>query len=199
MARRALLRLLMIIALSAGTYLLYWSWFNQNPAATLPPTGMPVAADSQATTTLVSSSDKGGTSSEKSTSGKCVGVTDGDTIKVMINRRQRRVRLEGIDCPERGQPFGQKAKQLTSKMCFGREVQLHITGRDRYGRDLAEVIVDDTNVNQELLRAGLAWHYKRYNSDPGLAKLEDEAREAGRGLWADPKPIPPWDWRRGKR
>ena len=71
-----------------------------------------------------------------------------------------------------------------------------VSGKDRYGRLLGDVLVDGFSVNRDLLAAGLAWHYKYFNDDPQLAALEDEARAAGRGLWGDKGPIPPWDWRR---
>ena len=72
------------------------------------------------------------------------------------------------------------------------------TPKDRYRRDLGHVYIDKKHVNAELLKAGLAWHYKQYNKDSALARLETEARKQRRGLWADPKPLPPWDWRRKK-
>ena len=130
--------------------------------------------------------------------GKVVRIADGDTITVLVGKEQRRVRLEGIDCPERAQPFGKKASQFTAKLVFGKTVEVRSKGQDRYRRDLGHVYVDKKHVNAELLKAGFAWHYKQYNKDPALARLETEARKARRGLWADPEPVPPWEWRRKK-
>jgi len=128
--------------------------------------------------------------------GKVVGITDGDTIKVMHNGRAEKIRLNGIDCPEKGQPFGTKAKEFTSEMVFGKTVTVHVTDTDRYGRTVADVILTDGRIlNRELVAAGLAWWYKRYSQDKSLGQLEADARAARRGLWADPEPVPPWCWR----
>lgn len=131
--------------------------------------------------------------------GKCVGVTDGDTIRVIHAGRAVKIRLEGIDCPEMGQDFGTRAKQFTSSMVFGKEVQIREVTTDRYGRTVARVYVGNLDVCLELVNAGLAWHYKHYSSDPVLARAEEEARVAKRGLWSMPNPIPPWEWRRAHR
>lgn len=130
---------------------------------------------------------------------KVIRVSDGDTITVLVDKEQIRVRLEGIDCPESGQPYGNRAKQLTEQLVAGRTVRIEKTGEDRYGRTLGYVWVDDVCVNHELLKAGLAWHYKHFNKDPKLAEMENQAKAASKGLWSDPKPVPPWDWRKGAR
>ena len=136
-------------------------------------------------------------------SGRVVGVTDGDTIKVMHNGKAEKIRLHGIDCPEKAQPFGTKAKQFTSAMVFGKEVTVKDYGLDniRFKRTLGEIVLPDGRVvNEELLRAGLAWWYRKYAPNRvDLAALEEEARTARRGLWADPHPVPPWEWRKQKR
>ena len=133
--------------------------------------------------------------------GKVVGVTDGDTITVLHNGRGERVRLHGIDCPEKGQGFGTVAKQFTSALIFGKEVTVMVQDSDKYGRTIGEVkLLDGRVLNQELVKAGLAWWYRRYApGDTALEGLEMEAREAKRGLWVDPNPIPPWEWRKLKR
>lgn len=131
--------------------------------------------------------------------GKVVSISDGDTIKVLKDGKQVRIRLAAIDCPEKGQPYGQKAKQFTSAMVAGKIVKVWETDIDRYGRIVGFVFIGDKNLNKELLSAGLAWHYKKYSRDPALAKLEFEARSAKRGLWAEPDPVAPWEWRRMKR
>jgi len=129
-------------------------------------------------------------------SGKCVAVTDGDTIKVMHESTAEKIRLYGIDCPERKQPFGTKAKQFAAALVFGNIVEVKPLGKDRYGRTIAWVYVNDVCLNEELLKAGLAWHYKRYSKEKNFAILEAEARSKKIGLWSDNNPIPPWQWRR---
>jgi len=129
-------------------------------------------------------------------SGQCVAVTDGDTIKVMHDGKAEKIRLYGIDCPEKNQPFGKKAKWFASEFVFKKVVEVKALDTDRYGRTIAWVYVDDKCLNEELMKAGLAWHYKRYSKDKSLAVLEEEARVMKVGLWSDPHSIPPWEWRR---
>jgi endonuclease YncB( thermonuclease family) len=136
-------------------------------------------------------------SASDSFTGNVVKITDGDTIVVLTSdNKQVKIRLEGIDCPESNQDFGNRAKQAVSDLCFGREVVIVKSGEDRYGRTLGYVFVGDVNVNKELLRLGLAWHYKQYNKDTELASLELAARNKKIGLWSHPNPVAPWDFRR---
>jgi micrococcal nuclease len=128
--------------------------------------------------------------------GKCVGVHDGDTISVTKAGRAVKIRLEGIDCPELGQDFGTRAKVFTSGMVFGKDVQVNELYRDQYGRMVCRVLVANHDVSLELVKVGLAWHYKRYSSDPVLAEAEAEARRLKKGLWSMPNPIPAWEYRR---
>jgi endonuclease YncB( thermonuclease family) len=136
-------------------------------------------------------------------SGMVVGVTDGDTIKVMgSHNKQVKIRLYGIDCPEGGQAFSKRAKQFTSKMVYGEIVEVEPVDVDRYGRTVALVTVFKRLVNEELVNAGFAWVYTRYCDRPICERwkvLEYEAREAKRGLWADPNAIPPWEFRKKRR
>ena len=129
-------------------------------------------------------------------SGQCVAVTDGDTIKVMHEGKAEKIRLYGIDCPEKNQPFGKKAKWFVSELAFKKIVEVKALNKDRYGRTIALVYVDDKCLNGELLKVGLAWHYKQYSKDKSLAVLEDEARVMKVGLWSDPHSLEPWEWRR---
>src|SRR5262245_35031169 len=125
-----------------------------------------------------------------------VGVTDGDTLTVLRSNRPEVLRLRGIDAPERGQAYGERARQHATALAFGTIVTVEAAGRDRHGRLLAEVrLPDGRSLNRELVRAGLAWWFRRYSQDPGLAALEADARAARRGLWADPHPVAPWDYR----
>jgi len=131
-------------------------------------------------------------------SGHVVGVIDGDTIEVLHNGKAERIRLNGIDCPEKGQAYGKKAKQVASDLAFGKDVTIQTHGKDKYGRTIGEVLLPDgMNVNQELVKDGWCWWYRKYA--PGntvLEGLEMDAREAGKGLWADPQRVPPWEWRK---
>lgn len=132
--------------------------------------------------------------------GKVVGVKDGDTIEVLYEGKGETIRLLDIDCPEKKQAFGTKAKQFTSDLCFGKEVKVVSHGkRDRYKRLLATVFVGDINVNEELVKSGFAWHFKKYSDKQIFADLENRARENKIGLWADPYPIAPWDYRKNRK
>jgi endonuclease YncB( thermonuclease family) len=132
---------------------------------------------------------------------KVVGVSDGDTITVLRDRTPVKIRLKGIDCPETGQGFGSRAKSVTLELAFGRIVTVHPSRKDRYGRTVADVILPDgRNLNQELVRRGVAWWYRKYAPhDLVLSKCEAEARAARIGLWSLPNPTPPWDWRRSSK
>lgn len=131
--------------------------------------------------------------------GKVVGVHDGDILTLLVDRRQYKVRLEGIDAPEIGQDFGARAKQALSKQCFGKSVRAKTYGRDRYGRTLGEVFVDGQSANLRLVKEGMAWHYKKYSDSTELAEAETQAREKKLGLWSDPAAIPPWEFRVKKK
>lgn len=129
--------------------------------------------------------------------GKVVAIIDGDTIEVMREGRAERVRLNGIDCPESHQAFGTRAKQFTAAAVFGKQVTVRTHDRDRYGRAIGDVtLLDGSSLNQALVQAGLAWWYREYSTDRVLERLDEEARNAKRGLWADPHPIPPWEFRK---
>jgi endonuclease YncB( thermonuclease family) len=131
--------------------------------------------------------------------GRVVGVTDGDTAKVLVGTQTITVRLEGIDAPETGQPFGTRARQALSTLVFGKTVTVRKTGEDRYDRTLGVLVEGGNEVNAKMVEDGFAWHYKKYSSDEHLAALERQARELKRGLWADPNPTAPWDYRNLKR
>jgi micrococcal nuclease len=116
-------------------------------------------------------------------SGHVVGVTDGDTITVLHNGKGERVRLNGIDCPEKGQAFGTRAKLFASDLAFGKDVTVKDHGRDKYGRTIGDVILPDGRVfNRELVAAGLAWWYRKHSKDESLGQLDIEAKTAKRGL-----------------
>ena len=127
--------------------------------------------------------------------GKVVKVTDGDTITVVVEQRQVKVRLSAIDAPERRQDFSQKSTDALADMVFGKEVRIVSHGEDRYGRTIGDVFVGQTFVNEKLVADGWAWNYVKYSTSDRLADLEREARHARRGLWAGKSPIAPWEYR----
>ena len=133
--------------------------------------------------------------------GEVVRVMDGDTIEVLHHQHAERIRLSGIDCPEKGQAYGHQAKQATAAMVFGKEVLLQTHGRDKFGRTLADVrLPDGTHVNHTLVKNGWCWWYRKYAPrNTELARLEQYARETKQGLWVGPTHIPPWQWRKGTR
>lgn len=132
--------------------------------------------------------------------GKVVKVADGDTVTLLVGTEQIRVRLWGIDAPEKGQAFGNRAKQALSDTVFGRAVRVDDLGKDKYGRTLGIIRLGDKNINLELVREGWAWWYRQYAPrDRELAAAEESARNGKRGLWADRDPVPPWEWRRQKK
>ncbi len=126
-------------------------------------------------------------------------IEDGDTIEVLHSLRAERIRLHGVDAPEKSQAFGSRARQFTAGMVFGLIVTVRAKGRDRYGRTVAEIALPDGRIlNRELVANGFAWHYKRYSSYLDLARLEATARAQKRGLWVDAHPIAPWEFRRSE-
>jgi micrococcal nuclease len=132
--------------------------------------------------------------------GKVVGVHDGDTFTILHRGKAKKVRVNGIDCPELGQPFGRNARQYASGLIFGRIVTVSVFGRDRYGRTIGDATLADGRIlSREMVRAGLAWQYTQYSKDKVLAALEKEARASKRGLWADARPVAPWAWRKALR
>lgn len=133
--------------------------------------------------------------------GKCVGVIDGDTIRVMHSGYEEKIRLFGVDAPEKSQPYGNAAKKFTSEMVFGKIVKVDVKDYDRYGRTVAKVIaLNGKTLNSEIVRAGLAWWYERYAPyDNELQQLEQNAKNAKRGLWKEPNPTAPWDYREKQR
>jgi micrococcal nuclease len=132
--------------------------------------------------------------------GRCVGVHDGDSMTLLVDtpegKRQSKIRMDAIDAPELGQPFSSRSKQTLSGMVFDRSCQVESLGPDKYGRTIGRVTVDGRDVNAAMLEAGMAWHYAKHDNRKAMADRHDAARKAGVGLWADPRPIPPWDWRK---
>ena len=127
---------------------------------------------------------------------KVTGVTDGDTVKVLLNKRQFKIRLSGIDAPETGQAFGKKAKKELSGLVFGKFVSGTTEDIDRYGRNVCTLTVEGKRTDYEMLKAGLCWHYLKYSKDPKRADYEREAKSRKLNIWCEGAPVAPWDWRR---
>lgn len=136
--------------------------------------------------------------------GKVVAVADGDTVTVLdATHQQVKIRLAGIDAPEKGQPFGSRSKENLGRMVFGKNVTVDTTKQDKYGRTVGKILVGGVDANLEQIKSGLAWHYKKYESEQpqrdriGYAQAEIDARSKKSGLWSDAAPVAPWDFRHG--
>lgn len=139
-----------------------------------------------------------------SLTGKVIGVLDGDTIEVLdASKVTHRIRLTGIDAPEKAQAFGQRSKEHLSGLVFGRQVEVQGGKADKYGRTLGKVMVQGVDANLEQVKTGMAWHYKQYAATQSVSdndlysSAEDRARSSHAGLWHDDQPMPPWEWRHG--
>ena len=129
-------------------------------------------------------------------SGLVVNVSEGDALTMLVDGKQVMVRLESIDAPEVKQAYGMSSQQSLNALCADRSATLTETGRDTRGRTLGWVTCDGVDVNMEQVRRGMAWVYKRYAAQGSpLYKAEAAARARHLGLWADPRPMAPWEWR----
>jgi micrococcal nuclease len=131
--------------------------------------------------------------------GKVVKIADGDTVTILVGGNQVRVRLFGIDAPERGQDYSRKSREALADLVFGKDVRVVVHDKDRYDRTVGDIYVGNTFVNEKLIKEGWAWNYARYSHSRHYAELEREAREAKKGLWAGRTPMPPWDYRAQER
>lgn len=133
--------------------------------------------------------------------GRVVKVSDGDTITVLTaSKDQVKVRLHGIDAPESKQAFGEKSRLALAELVAGRDATVTVETKDRYGRVVGRVVVDKTDANLAQVKAGMAWWYRAYaRKDTALRDAEIAARDAKLGLWIDPNPTPPWDWRKQQK
>lgn len=139
-------------------------------------------------------------------SGRVVGVADGDTITVLDGTNtQHKIRLNGIDAPEKNQAFGNVSKKSLSDMVFNQQVDVDWLKEDHYGRKVGKVLLNNEDVNLEQIKRGMAWYFKKYKGDLeqedriAYVQAEQEAEANSMGLWVDPNPIPPWDFRKQKK
>lgn len=132
-----------------------------------------------------------------------IGVSDGDTMTARCGEpgayQQVKVRLAEIDAPEKKQAFGQRSRQHLADLCFQTEATIRPTTTDRYGRTVARVQCRGVDANLAMVQAGMAWAYTKYQIDAAFPAAERAARAGRVGLWADPGPVPPWEWRRSRR
>lgn len=138
--------------------------------------------------------------------GKVIRIVDGDSITVLDSDNEKhKIRLAGIDTPERKQPYGKVARQFLAKLIFKKQVCIGWYKRDKYDRLVSVVRINEEDINLKLVKAGLAWHYKQYQNEQSESDRElytdaqSKAEDSGIGLWRDKKPVPPWLWRRGER
>lgn len=132
--------------------------------------------------------------------GKVIKIKDGDTVTILTSNNQEIViRVADIDCPELSQPFGNKSKIFTSNEIFSKNVEIEIKNTDRFDRVVGFILYDNKNLSYELLKNGLAWHYKFFSDNEEMAIIEQKAKENKIGLWIDKNPINPYEWRKGKR
>lgn len=146
------------------------------------------------------------TASADTITGRVVGIADGDTLTLLdATNTQHKIRLAGIDSPEKGQPFGQVCKQSLSDLAYDRVATVESTQLDRYGRVIGKVLVNGQDVNLEQVRRGCGWHYKKYQNEQILDdrlsynSAEESAKSRNVGLWTDHEPVPPWEWRKARR
>ncbi|MFA7399646.1 MAG: thermonuclease family protein [Sideroxydans sp.] len=138
--------------------------------------------------------------------GRVVGIADGDTVTVLdSSNTQYKIRLMGIDAPEKKMPFGQRSKENLSDLVFDKQVTVDYSKQDRYGRTVGKIIINGVDANLEQVKAGMAWHYKQYKREQSAADqlsyadAEEQARAGGKGLWVDADPVPPWSWRKEQK
>jgi endonuclease YncB( thermonuclease family) len=131
--------------------------------------------------------------------GKVVAIADGDTLTLLVDSTQTKVRLAEIDAPESRQPWGNRSKQALATKVFGKLVTVEVLEIDRYGRTVGRVWLKNRDINREMVREGHAWVYRRYLIDESLLDDENAAKAVSAGLWRLPDPVAPWEWRRGNR
>lgn len=129
-------------------------------------------------------------------SGNVVSITDGDTLTILTESKQKViVRLNAIDAPENSQAFSNASKKSLSSICFKKAAIVDTFGFDKYGRMIGDVTCNEVNANKHQVENGMAWVYRKYSNDAKLIESEAQAKNMGLGLWDDPNPVPPWDFR----
>jgi len=139
-------------------------------------------------------------------SGHIVAVTDGDTVTLLTKQNEEfKIRLMGIDAPEKKQDFGMASKQSLSDLSYDKIATIDYNKRDRYGRIVGKILINSRDINLEQVKQGMAWHFKKYEGEQEVedrsiyANAEYEAKRDKRGLWIQPNPIPPWEFRKNRK
>lgn len=125
-----------------------------------------------------------------------IGISDGDTMTVLVDRKPVKIRLANIDAPQKKQPYGERSKQSLSGMCWGTDATFIPESTDVYGRTVAVVKCNGIEVNRAQVQSGMAWVYPKYNKDKSLPDIEKSAKARAVGLWADQDAVPPWEFRK---
>ena len=128
-----------------------------------------------------------------------VAITDGDTLTARCETQTLIIRLAEIDAPEKRQPFGERSKQHLSSLCYRQQAEIQPKTKDRYGRTVARVYCAGVDANAAMVRDGMAWAFTKYQTDAAFPELEAQAKIRKVGLWSDPAPLAPWDWRASQR
>ena len=133
--------------------------------------------------------------------GEVIKIVDGDTYDLLLeDHTVKRIRMEGIDAPEKGMPYYKQSRDYLAALCFRKTVTVIQTGKDRNGRVIAQTILPSaTELGWQMVNAGYAWHFKKYSTSKQLARAEARARKKRAGLWADKQPVAPWEWRKRPR
>jgi micrococcal nuclease len=131
--------------------------------------------------------------------GKIIAIVDGDTFDILIDGKPVRVRMNAIDAPEKKQDYYSQSKQALANLSFGKTAIIIEHGHDRYKRLIADLLVNNQNINYKMVELGMAWHFKKYSSDPQLAAIENLARKNRTGLWSMYSPTAPWDYRASRK
>lgn len=130
---------------------------------------------------------------------KVIGVSDGDTYNILVNKTTVRMRMNAIDAPERGMPYYKVSKKYLSDLIFKKMVKVEVVDTDRYGRKIVNTTLDSLDISAEMIKSGMAWHYKQHNQDKQYAQFEIDAKTNKRGIWQDKSPIAPWEIRKIRR
>ncbi len=133
-------------------------------------------------------------------SGKVIKISDGDTFHMLLSDKTTiKIRLHGIDCPERSQPFYQQARNYLSDLIYNKNIQIIVPYKDQYKRHVAFAFFNGISVNEKMLENGFAWHFKRHDKQIEWENLEKKARKEKKGIWSDPNPVAPWKYRNNKK
>ncbi len=200
---RSLPRILLVIVILAGAF-----WYKEQGGTGAFPSPTRSDKTTQKSSTISGNSGPKGDAIRPVKGdvleGKAVHIPDGDTFDLLTDEKKKfRVRMSGIDAPEKAQDYGQVSKEGLGSLLEGSRLKVVVRDVDRYGRSVCDVYTLKASgedwVNLQMVQNGWAWHYKQYSKDPQLAAAEQTARAEKKGLWIQPAPTPPWEFRASKR